>query len=106
MTCNNEHNAVNAVAEILAEQGFGGLASALQVLLNEIMRLEREQHLGATRYERTDSRRGHANGFKPKTIQTRVGELELQIPPTQDSQFYPSALEKGLRCEHRRGHIL
>lgn len=99
MTCNNEHNAVNAVAEILAEQGFSGLANALQVLLNEIMRLEREQHLGAARYERTDSRRGHANGFKPKTIQTRVGELELQIPQTRDSQFYPSVLEKGLRCE-------
>lgn len=32
-------------------------------------------------------------------MRTRVGELELNIPQTRDGQFYPSALEKGLRCE-------
>lgn len=99
MTCMNENNAIDAVAEILAERGFDGLGSALQVLLNEIMVLEREQYLGAARYERTDNRRSHANGFKAKTVQTRVGELALQVPQSRDSQFYPSALEKGLRCE-------
>lgn len=99
MTRSNEHNAVNAVAEILAERGFDGLASALQVLLNEIMVLEREQYLGAAPYERVEGRRSHANGFKPKTVQTRMGELTLQVPQTRDGQFYPSALEKGLRCE-------
>lgn len=99
MTCSAEHNAVAAVAEILAERGFDGLASALRVLLDEIMLLEREQYLGAARYERSETRRGYANGFKPKTLQTRVGELELQVPQTRDGQFYPSALEKGLRCE-------
>lgn len=99
MTCETENSAMGAVAEILAAQGFDGLASALQVLLNEIMLLEREQYLGAARYERSEARRGHANGFKPKTVRTRVGELELSVPQTRDGQFYPSALDKGLRCE-------
>ena len=99
MTCETENSAMGAVAEILAAQGFDGLASALQVLLNEIMLLECEQYLGAARYERSEARRGHANGFKPKTVRTRVGELELSVPQTRDGQFYPSALDKGLRCE-------
>ncbi|WP_226661131.1 IS256 family transposase [Microbulbifer aggregans] len=99
MTCDNENTASTAMAEILSEQGFDGLASALEVLLNELMLIEREQYLGAAAYERSEGRRGHANGFKPKRMRTRVGELELQVPQTRDSQFYPSVLEKGMRCE-------
>lgn len=99
MTRLQENSAINAVSEILAEKGFDGFASALQVLLNEVMLLEREQYLGAGAYERSDARRGHANGFKPKTVLSRVGELTVQVPQTRDGQFYPSALEKGLRCE-------
>ena len=36
-------------------------------------------------------------GFKPKTVQTRVGALTLAVPQTRGVEFYPSALEKGLR---------
>ncbi|TKB00526.1 transposase [Microbulbifer harenosus] len=83
MTCDNENTAITAMAEILSEQGFDGLASALEVLLNELMLIEREQYLGAAAYERSEGRRGHANGFKPKRMRTRVGELELQVPQTR-----------------------
>jgi putative transposase len=38
-------------------------------------------------------------GFKPKTVQTRVGALTLAVPQTRGVGFYPSALEKGLRSE-------
>ena len=63
------------------------------------MRIEREQHLCAAPFERTEQRQGYANGFKSKTVATRVGDLQLQIPQTRDSDFYPSALEKGIRSE-------
>lgn len=106
MTCNNENTAITAMAEILSEQGFDGLASALEVLLNELMLIEREQHLGAAAYERSEGRRGYANGFKPKRMRTRVGELALQVPQTRDSQFYPSVLEKGMRCERALRMVL
>ncbi len=55
------------VLELLAEHGFDGLAQALQILFNEAMKLERSAVLEAAPYERTPRRRGHANGFKPKT---------------------------------------
>jgi transposase-like protein len=63
------------------------------------MKLERAQTLGAAPYERAASRRGHANGFKPKTVHSRLGELQLQVPQTRGVEFYPSALERGERSE-------
>ncbi|MCP4475616.1 MAG: IS256 family transposase, partial [Gammaproteobacteria bacterium] len=50
-------------------------------------------------YERTEDRQGFANGFKPKTVKTRIGELHLDIPQVRDSDFYPKAMEKGIRSE-------
>lgn len=90
---------VREALELLAEQGFEGLAQALEILLNEAMKIERTQALNARPYERTPSRRGQANGFKPKTMQTRLGPLEFAVPQTRGLAFYPSALEKGQRSE-------
>lgn len=84
---------------MLTECGFDGMANAIEMLLNEAMLIEREQHLNAGRYERTEGREGYANGFKPKSVQTRIGKLNLQVPQTRDSDFYPSSLEKGIRSE-------
>lgn len=85
--------------DLLIEQGFEGLARALEALLNEAMIIERAQTLKARPYQRTPARRGQANGFKPKTVRTRVGELELAVPQARGVEFYPSALEKGQRSE-------
>ena len=43
--------------QLLAEQGFEGLAAALELLLNEVMKLERSEVLQAAPYERTDDRK-------------------------------------------------
>lgn len=85
--------------ELLAEQGFEGLAGARQILLNEAMKLERTAVLEAQPYERTPGRRGYANGFKDKTLRTRAGELHLKVPKTRGVEFYPTALERGARSE-------
>lgn len=85
--------------ELLCEHGFEGMAQAMQLLINEAMKLERSAVLGARPYERTPQRRGQANGFKPKTVETRLGRLALRVPQTRGVAFYPSALEKGQRSE-------
>jgi len=87
------------VLTLLVDQGFEGFANAMQILMNEAMKLEREEVLGAERYQRTPTRRGYANGFKPKTVETRLGPLELAVPQTRGVEFYPSALERGTRSE-------
>lgn len=87
------------IVELLAEQGFDGLAEALELLLNECMKIERQEFLGVGPYQRSETRQGRANGFKPKRLKTRVGELNLAVPQVRDAKFYPSALEKGCRSE-------
>jgi transposase-like protein len=94
-----DYNAIQEVVELLAHDGFDGLGEAIRRIINEAMRLERQNHLGVDPYERSEHRRGQANGYKPKTVQTRVGALELDVPQVRDSSFYPSSLEKGLRSE-------
>lgn len=87
------------ILELLTEHGFGGMSEAMETLMNAAMILERQKHLGVGYYQRGEERRGHANGFKPKTVKTRLGELSLQVPQVRDSSFYPQALERGLRSE-------
>jgi len=95
-----EQNSVfEDVMELLTTEGFEGMADALSLLLNEAMRLERQDYLKAAPYERSAERRSYANGFKPKKMNSRVGKLDLAIPQTRDSGFYPASLEKGLRSE-------
>jgi transposase-like protein len=87
------------ILELLIDHGFEGMAQAMQTLLNEAMKIERSQVLGAQPYQRTSQRRGYANGFKPKTVNTRLGALELAVPQTRGIDFYPSSLERGTRSE-------
>ncbi|MCP4115392.1 MAG: IS256 family transposase, partial [Desulfobacteraceae bacterium] len=51
---------------IINQQGMSGMADAMQILLNEAMKIERSQYLGAEHYERNLQRTGYANGYKPK----------------------------------------
>ena len=90
---------IGDAVELLKENGFDALAEAVTVLLNSAMLVERSEYLGAGPYERTASRIGYANGFKGKTVKTRLGELALKVPQTRDGEFYPQGLEKGLRSE-------
>lgn len=94
-----EVSAVDAAMELMMQEGFEGLADAVRTLLNEAMRIERARHLGADAWERCEQRRGYANGYKPKTLKSRLGALELSVPQVRDGSFYPSALERGLRSE-------
>jgi putative transposase len=88
---------IDQVLELLTEQGSDGLAEAIRILLNAAMLFERERFLNAAPYERTPERRDYANGFKPKRLRTRLGDLDLSIPQVRNSDFYPQALERGTR---------
>lgn len=99
MACRVKDTSINPVIELIANQGFDGLGEAVTILINEAMKIERSKHLEAEPYERTEARNGYANGYKPKKVKSRVGELELLVPQVRDSDFYPSVLERGLRSE-------
>ena len=104
MTSNQKYSPLieEALGE-LADQGIESLCPALEKLFNELMLIERQQVLHASPYERTDQRKGYANGFKNKMLQTRIGKLHLQVPKTRDLLFYPTCLERGTRSERALG---
>ncbi len=87
------------VLEQIAEQGLDGLPKLIGIVVNAAMRAERQQYLNAAPYERTPKRRAHANGYKPKRVRTRVGEITFAVPQVREGGFYPAALEKGMRSE-------
>jgi putative transposase len=87
------------ILEKVAESGFDCVPELLRVIFNTAMTAEREKYLGAAPYQRSPERRDQANGFKPKTFKTRMGEIQFSIPQVRQGDFYPQALEKGLRSE-------
>lgn len=99
MTYQRNDHSRHPVVELLVEKGFDEIAEGLTLLFNEVMQIEREHHLRAKPYERTSERTDYANGYKNKTVQTRLGKLKLNVPQTRESDFYPSSLERGLRSE-------
>jgi transposase-like protein len=91
---------LNHVLQLLTEQGHTGFAEGIRLLVNEAMRVERHQVLQAQPYERTETRQGYANGYKSKTLTSRVGPITFRVPQVRgETAFYPSALEKGIRSE-------
>jgi transposase-like protein len=99
MTHQAHPNVIREVVQVLAEHGFDGMAQAMERLINECMKIERQQALGVGPYQRSETRRGQANGFKPKRLKTRIGQLQLAVPQVRGAKFYPRALERGSRSE-------
>ncbi|MGB4595958.1 MAG: transposase [Anaerolineaceae bacterium] len=85
--------------EQFINQGLEGLPDLIRVMVNEAMQIERENFLGAKPYERSQERQGHANGYKPKRVKTRIGEVTFDVPQVREGGFYPHSLEKGMRSE-------
>ena len=96
----SQTNPFDQIVNLISTQGTEGLTESVRLLLNHAMEIERSKVLGAAPYERTAARKGHANGFKPKTLQTRLGEITVAVPQVRgEADFYPSALERGQRSE-------
>ncbi len=95
MTYRKDFTLPREITELVNYNGFVILPELLRLVFNSARQVERETYLGAAPYQRSPERRGHANGFKPKTVQTRVGDIRFDIPQVREGNFYPSALEIG-----------
>ncbi len=99
MTYTHTSTLPRELVEQITEQGFDYLPELIRIMLNTAMQAERQKHLGVEPYERSPERRDYANGYKPKTIKTRMGDIPFDVPQVREGDFYPQALEKGLRSE-------
>jgi transposase-like protein len=76
-----------------------GLKKLLIWFLNLVMQLEAIQQSGAEPYERNEARIAQRNGYKERTLKTRVGEIVLKKPQFRDRSFKSCIFDKYSRVE-------
>jgi transposase-like protein len=79
--------------------GQDGLAKLVEVVLNQILEAQLTERLGADRHERSEERMGYRNGYRPRTLYTRVGTITLQVPQTRDGSFSTDIFKRYQRSE-------
>jgi putative transposase len=99
MTYREDFTLPAELLEQVQEQGLDVVPELMRVILNAAMQSERAEQVNAELDQHNPERLGHANGYKPKTMRTRVGEITFAVPQVREGGFYPQALEKGLRSE-------
>jgi transposase-like protein len=69
--------------------------SAVQVLIEQVMREELEQCIGASWGECTPQRRGYRNGSYTRDLVTPTGRIEdLKVPRDREGEFHTQAFER------------
>jgi len=79
--------------------GQNGLANLVEAVLNQILEAQVAETLGADRHERSDERQGYRNGYRTRTLYTRVGPVTLQVPQTRDGSFSTDIFKRYQRSE-------
>jgi putative transposase len=93
----------SAVSELLeafrAGEGVDLVRDAVTMVLQELIEVEATEHIGAGRYERTDTRVTDRNGSRPRLLATQAGDIGLRIPKLRRGSFFPSILEPRRRID-------
>jgi transposase-like protein len=91
------------LAEYLRNTGIEAdsdfLREGIGRLIQLLMEAEVSEQIGAEKYERSESRQEYRNGYRDRIWETRVGEIQLQIPKLRRGTYYPSFLEPRRRAE-------
>jgi putative transposase len=90
-------DALMAQEVLLDDAGF--LREIVQRVLQEVLETEMTEHVGAAPHERTAERKGHRNGYKPRTLRTRVGTLNLLVPQDREGTFSTKLFSRYQRNE-------
>lgn len=93
-------NCDNYLNEIQAQGNDDMLKAMLRTMMQEVMEEEMARHVGAERHERGGGRRGQRNGYKARTLNTRVGRLELEVPQARGIEpYHPQFFARYERSE-------
>ena len=79
--------------------GQDGLAKLLEAVLNQIRKAQATESIGADKHERSEERQCYRNGYRPRTLYTRVGPVTLQVPQTRDGSFSTDIFRRYQRSE-------
>src|ERR1700761_2014746 len=82
------------LAELLEKAGDGDFLRAVaEAVLQLLMETDVEGLIGAGRYERSGERSTWRNGYRDRTLDTRLGALQLRIPKLRQGSYFPPFLE-------------
>lgn len=82
------------LAELLEKAGESDFLRAVaEAVLQLLMETDVEGLIGAGRYERSGERTTWRNGYRDRTLDTRLGALQLRIPKLRQGSYFPPFLE-------------
>jgi len=82
------------LAELLAKAGDGDfLRSVAEAVVQLLMETDVDGLIGAGRHERSGDRTTYRNGYRDRTLDTRLGSLQLRIPKLRQGSYFPPFLE-------------
>ena len=82
------------LAELLAKSGDADFLRAVaEAVLQLLMEADVEGLIGAGRYERTGERLNWRNGFRERTLETRLGPMQMRVPKLRQGSDFPPFLE-------------
>ena len=76
-----------------------GMKPMLESILNQVLQAQATEQVAAGPYERREDRQDFRNGFYPRTLQTRIGTLTLQIPRLRNGKFSTEMFVRYQRSE-------
>ena len=76
-----------------------GMKMLLEQIINQILEQQRTEQINAELYERTDNRKAYRNGYKTRKLNTRVGNLILNIPQIRNGIFSTELFDRYQRSE-------
>ena len=95
---NQNKSGLNILQEAISE-GEDAVQLLLKHTLQRVLEEEMTAFLNAETYERTDNRKGYRNGYKPRTLKTRVGRIELMVPKDREGRFQTELSDRCQRNE-------
>ena len=94
------HSAASELAPLLDGSTAGELIPEIvRHGLQQLIELEVAAVLGAERHERSEERLGYRNGYRPRSLATQVGDIDLMIPKLRSGSYLPSILEPRRRVD-------
>jgi putative transposase len=83
------------LAELLQKAGDGDFLRAVaEAVLQILMESDAEGLIGgAGRHERSPERLNYRNGYRDRTLDTRLGQLQLRVPKLRQGSYFPPFLE-------------
>ena len=76
-----------------------GLQGLVETVLNQVLEAQVTEQLGAQPYERSATRKAYRNGYRSRTLTTRVGPLVLHVPQVRDGSFSTTLFARYQRSE-------